>query len=127
MAQSSENAAVADRLGMVCTAPKEYRRILNSEDAHLVDDLLEAAASSDTEGLRLACRQLSEALNSVGYGDQTHRGPVPQGISVPRRTEPVYLCPLRICTRYWLPIEHPEATVPTCAASHEPLRQRVLK
>lgn len=111
---------------MVCTDPARYQTMLGAGNANLVDEVLAAATSGDLDLLRVADGQLRDAVGRAGHGLGPSRGPVVTGVSSPARLESVFLCPLRVCSRYWLPIDHPGDAVPKCSASGDPLRKRVL-
>lgn len=123
--QSSAEAA-ADQLASVCTEPILYRRLLGTDNARLVDELLAAARSWNPQLLHVAAERFRDALRDAGCDVGSSRGAIPLAVSSRARTEQVYLCPLRACSRYWLKIEHRGDPVPHCAACGQPLRERTI-
>jgi hypothetical protein len=124
-------AAVADALARLCACPDRYRDALAEDARRLVDDLLGQDSLSESE-IRAGLDRLHEALLRSGhrYGifgqGQRALDPVPIGSVGPNRSEVLFLCPDRRCSRFFLPADHPGEPVPRCSVFGKPLRERRL-
>lgn len=124
-------AAVADALARLCICPDRYRRPLGDDDRHLVDDLLGTGAPSDRE-IYAGLERLHQALLVAGHRhgifgvEDRALDPVPIGSVGEYRSEILFLCPERRCSRVCLPADHPTEPVPVCPVFGKPLRERRL-
>jgi hypothetical protein len=108
----------------VCENLADIRGCLESDGDPLALDRLLAAlrTGQDPAG---PVDDLNTALQAAGdargvYGNtrgDAGPGASPHGIGPPRPAEVVYLCPGRLCSRYWLP--DPSAAVPRCTFKGE--------
>jgi hypothetical protein len=127
---------VADGIAYVCGNLADIRTRLERDGDPLVLDQLLAALRSGQDPSE-PVDDLNTALQAAGYalgvygstrGGSTRGdagpGTSPHGIGPPRPAEVVYLCPGRLCSRYWLP--DPSAAVPRCTLEGEPLRAERL-
>ena len=118
---------IADALARVCEHPDHYRRLLDHADQHLVDDL-----SRPDQPIVAALDRLHEALTVTGKtygvygGGQRGSDPLMIGLPGARRSEPVYLCPERQCSRALLRADVPGSAVPICSVFGKPMRERRL-
>lgn len=134
MDEADFNAAerLADDIAQVCADPGFYRGLLlESGTVSLVDAVLDAAGSSDTREGRVEIEALRMALRKAGHPEELSAGrtAAPSAGIIrhrPSQRERLFLCPLRRCSRYWFPADHPGEQVPVCAAAGLPLRERIL-
>jgi len=117
---------IADAIAYVCANIAGIRASLESDgDPAALGRLLEAVRSGDDvtqplEELNQALRAAADALGAYGQTrGVTRSGTFSSGIGMPRPAEVVYLCPARLCSRYWWPDSF--EAVPVCALNGEPL------
>jgi hypothetical protein len=126
----AQMARVADGISYVCDHLADIRASLESVggDAAALDRLLEALKTGADVSRLLD--DLDVAVQATGdqvgvYGDvragepESLTGVSMPGIGSPHPVELAYLCPGRLCSRFWWPGE--SAAVPICTLNGQPL------
>ncbi|MEU3091618.1 hypothetical protein ACWCQ0_31495 [Streptomyces massasporeus] len=124
----TELDVAAQRLAAACADVEDIRRRLRESPAGsdaLLEEVLTAARNGgEISGPCDVLHGVLQALGTRGLTGSTRSGCPdvhPAGVTRDSSTEPVYLCPIARCQRYWLP-EGP-APVPRCAVTDGALRR----
>ena len=127
----AQMARVADGIKYVCGHLADVRASLDRDggDAAALDRLLAALktgadASQLLDDLDVAVQATGDQLGVYGYVRASGEldgatGVAMPGIGSPHPAELVYLCPGRLCSRFWWPGE--SAAVPVCTLNGQPL------